>query len=219
MSMTSTARTTACRALLLTSLLSAPLGAQLSGLPVLQNAFANPGLTAAIDFGSGAGSSVYAAAVSYGVRRFAFSAGLGAFTPDTGSSGPSIGGRASMQVMSFLRGAMGVSVFAGAGGGASGDVTLFQAPVGAAIGWRRALGTSRGISVYAAPIFAYHRASDDTVSVSRGLLRASFGVDLAITRRLGITVGGEVGASPDDDEPGPNGNMAGIAIGWAFGRQ
>ena len=113
----------------------------------------------------------------------------------------------------------GTARFAGAGGGSADDATLFQVPVGAAIGWRRGLGASRGISIYAAPMFSYHSASNDTISVSRGLFRAAIGLDLAITRRLGITAGGELGAAADDDEPGPNGNMAGIAIGWAFGRR
>ena len=64
--------------------------AQLPGAPVLQNAWATPGLVAAVNLGGGSDGSVYAAAVGWspGSGRFQLSAGAGAQSrTGTGSKG------------------------------------------------------------------------------------------------------------------------------------
>jgi hypothetical protein len=205
--------------LLLTSLVTAAAGAQMPGLPVLQNAFGNPGFTAALNIGSGSGSSVYAAAASIGAGRFQLSGGIGAFVPDSGSTAPALGARVSMPVFSFMNGAAGVAAFAGAGGVSRSGTSAVQIPVGAGIGWRRAIGATRGVSVYASPMFTFYRATVGDSSTTKGLLRASIGLDFAITRRLGVTVGAEGGSKAKDGDPGPSGGTAAIGVSWAFGRR
>ena len=204
---------------LLTSLVGLRADAQVPGLPTLQNAFGNPGLTAAVNIGSGSGSSVYGAAASIGAGRFQLSGGIGAFVPDSGSTAPALGARIAMPVFSFMNGAAGVAAFAGAGGVSRSGTSAVQIPVGAGIGWRRALGATRGVSVYAAPMFTFYRATVGDSSTTKGLLRASIGLDFALTRRLGVTVGAETGAKADDGDPGPSGGVAAIGVAWAFGRR
>ncbi|HYD54923.1 MAG TPA: hypothetical protein VEA99_19970, partial [Gemmatimonadaceae bacterium] len=206
-------------ALALATALPVAARAQMPGLPVLQNAFANPGLTAALNIGSGSGSSVYGAAASFGVGRLILSGGVGAFVPDSGSTAAAFGARAALPVFSFLNGAAGVAAFAGAGGVTQSGTSAVQIPIGAGVGWRRGIGATRGISVYAAPMFTFYRASGDGASTTKGLFRASVGLDFAVTRRLGVTLGAEGGAKPDDGDPGPSGSLAGIGVAWAFGRR
>jgi len=43
---------------------AAGVGAQVPGAPVLQNAFANPGIAVAANFGGGSGQSFYGAAAA-----------------------------------------------------------------------------------------------------------------------------------------------------------
>jgi hypothetical protein len=196
-----------------------PAAAQMPGLPTLQNAFFNPGLTAAFNIGSGSGSSVYAAAASLGAGRFQLAGGIGAFVPDSGGTSAAYGARISMPVFSFMNGSAGVAAFAGAGGVSRSGTSAVQIPLGAGFGWRRGLGTSRGISVYAAPMFTFYRASLGDSSTTKGLLRASVGLDFAITRRLGVTLGAEGGAKADEGDPGPSGSIGALGVAWAFGRR
>lgn len=193
--------------------------AQLPGLPVLQNAFGSPGLTGAINVGSGDGGATYALSGSYGLGRFLLSGGIGAVVPDSGKSRAGYGVRLAMPLLQLLGGAAGVAAFAGAGGSSSAGMSSVQLPLGAGIGWRRGLGATRGVSVYAAPMYTIYRTSGGDESQSAGLMRASIGLDFAVTQRLGVTIGAEGGQKAQIDEPGPTGGVAGLGVAWSFGRR
>jgi hypothetical protein len=202
-----------------------PLGAQLPGLPVLQNAFVGPGLAAAVNVGGGSGASAYAAALAWAPRsgRLQVSLGGGAFV-SSGSTGGAFGLRAAMPVFSLMNGNLGIAAFAGIGGAqgpreARGRAGLGQVPVGAAVAYRRALGATRGFSVYAAPFFEYFRSDfGEAGNESAGLFRVSVGGDFAVTRKIGVTAGLETGAARDDG-PGPSGLLWGVGVSYAFGRR
>jgi hypothetical protein len=196
----------------------ANLVAQLPRLPVLQNAFGNPGLTIAANVGGGDGDVTYAAAASFGAGRIMLSGGVGAVVPDSGDSSPAYGVRAAMPVASFMGGKVGIAAFAGIGGTSHSGVSSVEAPVGAGIGWRTGIGATRGISVYVAPMMSYYRASAEGESVNTWLFRPSIGVDFALTRRLGITIGAQGGANANEEEgdPGPTGSLVGIGVAWAL---
>jgi len=202
-----------------------PLRAQLPGLPVLQNAFVGPGFAAAVNAGGGSGATAYAAALGWAPRSARFQVSLGAGTlVSSGSTGAAFGLRVAMPVFSMMNGNRGVAGFAGVGGGQGpreqrGRAGLGQAPVGAAVGYRRAIGATRGFSVYAAPFFGYFRNDfGDAGTESAGLFRVSVGGDFALTRSIGLTAGLETGASRDDG-PGPSGVLWGVGVSYAFGRR
>jgi len=201
--------------------------AQLPGLPVLQNAFVGPGFAAAVNGGGGGGASAYAAALGWAPRsaRFQISVGAGAFRSG-GETGGAFGARVAVPVFSFMNGNLGIAAFAGVGGARGptdpprGRAGLGQAPLGAAVGYRRALGATRGFSVYAAPFVGFFRSDfGDAGSESATLIRLSVGGDFAITRAIGVTAGLEAGATRDDDGSGPSGALWGVGISYAFGRR
>ena len=197
----------------------ARLHAQMPGLPVLQNGFASPGTSLALNFGTaGSDGRTYAGAASWGPqsRRFQLSIGLGAFTAG-GDSWAAYGLRASVPVASFAQEAVGVAVFGGLGGARRDSLSFARVPLGAGVGWRRSLGGERGISVYGAPFFAWSRASVSGHASERvGAFRISAGLDLAVTRTFGVTLGYEAGASGDDDAPGGSGGLFGLGATYAF---
>ncbi|HET9424280.1 MAG TPA: hypothetical protein VFO55_02825, partial [Gemmatimonadaceae bacterium] len=82
---------------------------QLPGVPTLQNAWANPGFTFAVNAGTGGGSQALAGAAAWAPRsgRFQLSAGVGARKSDEGGQGTAYGFRAAMPVFSFAGGALG----------------------------------------------------------------------------------------------------------------
>jgi hypothetical protein len=124
-----------------------------------------------------------------------------------------------------MNGNLGVAAFGGIGGarGPTIDgarVGLGYAPVGAVVGYRRALGAMRGFSVYAAPFFGFFRSDrGDAGSESTGLFRVSVGADFAVTRAIGVTAGLEAGASGRDEGPGPSGAVWGVGVSYTFGRR
>lgn len=221
-------------------------GAQMPGIAVLQNAWTNPGLTAAVNTGFGGGGSAYAGAAAWSPRsgRFQLSLGAGIRTTGESGSGPTAGARVAVPFWTTAGGGLGVAGFAGVGSGrvkgdttALGDaVTAFQVPVGVAVGYRRMLG-SRGISAHVAPFYALWRRNipevpatggdpgSPAVRRTAGLFRVGVGVDVGITRRIGVTGGVELGANgreataTDAGRPGPTGAVASIAASWAFGRR
>ena len=199
------------------SLASHAASAQLPGLPVLQNAFGNPGLSAAFDFGSGGGASTYVGAASYGAGRLILSGGVGAFVPDSGSTAASFGARVALPLVSFMGGSVGVAAFAGVGGVSVEDISTTQVPLGAAVGWRRRLGTSRGVSIYAAPLVSYNRASGGGDSESEWRFQYSVGADLALTRKLGLTLGVGSASLPGQFRLDDTDTIFGAGIAWAFG--
>jgi hypothetical protein len=211
--------------LVFAAVLSESSQAQLPGLPVLQNAFVAPGFAAAVNAGGGSGATVYAAALGWAPSsaRFQVSLGGGAFV-SSGATGGAFGLRVAMPIFSMMNGNLGVAGFAGIGGAQGpreqrGRAGLGQAPIGAAVGYRRALGATRGFSVYAAPFFGYFRSDfGDAGAESAGLFRVSLGGDFAVTRAIGVTAGLEAGATRSDG-PGPSGVLWGVGVSYAFGRR
>ena len=201
--------------------------AQLPGLPVLQNAFASRGFAAALNGGGGSGTSAFAIAGGWapGSARFQISLGAG-WLRAGGGNGGAFGARVAAPVFSLMNGNLGIAGFAGIGGGqgprqATGQRTGYgSAPLGAAIGYRRALGTTRALSFYGAPMIAFFRNDFGDSAKSATLFRVSAGVDFALTRALGLTVGLEAGQSRSaDDRPGPSSVVWGAGASYVFGRR
>ncbi len=221
--------------------------AQMLGVPVLQNAFANPGITVAGNFGTQDGARGYGAAAAWapGSGRFQLSVGGGVL--DAEAAGGSVipggstsddrtrtftwGARASFSFLERASGSIGVGAFAGAGGLSRDRVTQLRVPLGASLGWRRAIGETRAISVYVAPFYLLSETRLDLGGIDcdvvacpdetdrAGSFRVSGGVDFALARAIGITVGYEDGQRADDAEPGPSSGVFGVALSYAFGRR
>jgi hypothetical protein len=203
-------------------LVPAVMSAQMPGAPVLQNAWATPGIVVAANFASGSGSSVWAAAASWGpgdsVARFALSGGGGMQSVTGAKSRGVYGARAAMSLTQMMGGKMGLGLFAGVGGGAggTGDTTAIKTlvPVGVSIGYRQAMGR-RGFSVYGSPSVQW--ASGTAGSASR--FRVGLGLDVGLSSRFGLTGGAEFGQSAPDGEVGPRGTSYGIGGSFALGRR
>lgn len=194
---------------------------QMPGSPTLQNAFANPGITAAVDASGLGGATTYAGAAAWapGSARFQFSGGVGAQLRTGAGTRTAYGARLNFPVMGAT-GSFGVSVFAGYGaitGGGAMDSSVAKAliPVGATASFRRAIGSSRGFSIYGSPIFE---------SVTRGgagsrasVFRGAVGLDLGITSAIGLTLGLEVGGKQPETSGKPSGTAFGAALSYALG--
>jgi hypothetical protein len=200
------------------------------GLPTLQNAFGNGGITLALNAGFGSGSSTYAAAGSYspGTGKFVLSGGAGLFSPENGDGRGAWGIRGSANLFSAMGGALGVGAFAGVGGGGRGGAKegtpLNEAPtgeaftllpVGASIGYRRALGPTRGISLYTTPSFVWYNT--DAAGQSTGLVRVAAGIDIGLATSFGITAGVEFGQSADPGSLAPGGTVFGVGLSYVMG--
>ncbi|HEY0996562.1 MAG TPA: hypothetical protein VGD77_11275 [Gemmatimonadaceae bacterium] len=217
----------------------APLAsAQTPGLAVLQNAWANPGITAAVDAGFGGGTSTFAGAAAWapGSARFQLSLAAGVRNVSGTGAAATGGARIAVPFWSTSSGKLGVAGFAGIGSSklasdtnvAGGSAILSQVPIGLSVGYRMRLGATRGISAYASPFYALWRrdlpAVDATATqpaipgtkVTNGLFRVGLGVDVGVTSRLGVTGGVELGATKNTGA-GPGGTIATIAASWAFG--
>ena len=194
--------------------------AQMPGSPALQNAFVNPGITAAVDASGLGGAQTYAAAAAWapGSARFQLSGGVGAQLRTGASTRTAFGARLNFPVMGATS-SFGVSVFAGYGavtGGAAMDTSDTKAliPVGATASYRHAFG-SRGFSIYGSPIFE---------SVTRGgsasratVFRGAIGLDLGITSAIGLTLGLELGGKQAPESGKPSGTAFGAALSYALG--
>ncbi|HKN65904.1 MAG TPA: hypothetical protein VJW73_06485 [Gemmatimonadaceae bacterium] len=195
--------------------------AQMPGSPALQNAFVNPGITAAVDAAGLGGATTYAAAAAWapGSARFQFSGGIGAQLRTGASTRTAYGARLNIPVIGATS-SFGVSIFAGYGaisGGGAMDSTVAKAliPVGATASFRHAIGASRGVSLYGSPIFE---------SVARGgggaktsVFRGAIGVDLGITSAIGLTLGLELGGKQPVESGKPSGTAFGAALSYALG--
>jgi hypothetical protein len=201
-----------------------PLHAQMLGLPVLQNGFSNPGITAAVNYGTAEGVRGYGVAGAWAPAsgRFQVSAGIGGYDPDEGKTWVTYGGRVAVPLTGLTgKGSFGVAPFAGLGAATNAGLALMHVPVGVAAGYRRALGATRAISVYGSSFYGWTRFTSDVAgapTVSSSLLRFSGGLDVALTPGLGITIGYEAGKNAADDEPGPTGSLFGIGLSYAFRR-
>ena len=218
-------------ALIASLAMSSLLEAQMPGVPVLQNAFANPGIAAAGNYGSGSGSSSFGGAASFAGAsgRIQLSAGLGLFTPKNGNGRFAWGARAFAPLMSAASNHLGFGAFAGIGGGAGGHSTVAATtdtvtssgftlvPVGVSASYRMAIGTSHGFSIYGSPIFTWYNRGG-TGSGTGGVFRGSVGADVGITPSIGVTLGLEFGADADPGTLGPRGTIFGAGLSFAFGR-
>ena len=211
---------TLCSVGLVLLIAGTPAGSQVPGLPVLQNAFSNPGLALGANLGSGGGQSYMGLAAAWGLGngRLQVSAGAGAQRANEASRG-AYGARAAATVWTSRAGSFGVGAFGGIGGGPrtsdNGVVTnpaIMTIPLGATLGFRRALGATRGFSVYASPLYRWTRVTNDDVSGSDGVFRFSLGLDVGITRALGATVGTEFGSGSSTGA-----SNLGVAVSWVPG--
>ena len=195
--------------------------AQMPGVPVLQNAFANAGLTIAVNYGRSDDLTAYAGALAWAPAsaRFQVTGGFGSIDPKVGDRSAAWGARASVPItQTMMGGKLGFGAFAGVGGASQDAVSLLHVPAGASVSWRTRLGERRGISVYAAPFYSWTRVRTDEESENKALVRASFGVDVAVVPSLGITVGYELGQTADAGEPGPTGGTFGVGVSYALRR-
>ena len=196
------------------------LGAQMPGAPVLQNAWASPGLVGAIDYGGGDGS-VYAGAVSWAsaTARLQLSGGIGVRSRSGGAGSKSVYGVRAALPLGGAASPIGFGLFAGVGGGqnaaADSAASTTEIPIGVAIGWRRAVGSSHGFSLYATPSYVYFSGGDKP----GGVMRVGIGVDIGLTKMLGATVGAEFGGTRSASIGGPTGTLWGVGLSYAFGRR
>lgn len=193
---------------------------QMPATPVLQNAWANAGITAAIDYGHAQGENAWAGALAWAPSRSRFQLSLGGgVIKDSSTNRGGYGARISIPLVQFAGGSIGTGVFGGVGYTSVGSAREANFPVGASLGWRHALGATRGISAYVAPFWVLTRFKQDTISRTRGLVRASLGLDVTLASQLGLTVGYEDGARAKASDPGARSGVFGVALSYAFRRQ
>jgi hypothetical protein len=213
------------RTLIVLPMVAASVAAQVPGAPVLQNAFAMPGLAFAANFAGGGGQNFFGAAGAYGMGsgRIQLSGAAGVQRAN-GSSRGAYGGRLAASVWSSSGGSLGVGAFAGLGGATRTDTAgvltnpaVMAVPVGLSLGYRRAMGATRGISAYASPLYRWSRFDDGTVT-SRGTMRVALGLDFAFSSSLGATVGVELGQSSSGAGSTRGSGTMGAAISFVPGR-
>lgn len=198
--------------------------AQLPGTPVLQNAWAAPGIVVALDIGGGSGNSrgsAYAGAAAWAPSngRFQLSGGAGMQSASGSPSRGVYGARVAMPVTQMMGGKLGVAAFVGVGGGAGSATDSLRAksviPAGLAIGYRQSVGAGgKGFSIYADPHYQYQSGLKN----SKGYIRVGFGLDAGITPRFGLTLGLESGANAAAGSVGPHGTLWGIGASMKLGR-
>jgi hypothetical protein len=193
--------------------------AQMPGTPVLQNAFANPGITAGVDAAGLGGAQSYAAAVAWAPRsaRFQLSGGIGMQRRTSFPTRTIYGARVNVPVIGAAS-SLGVSVFAGYGGLTGGiiDSTVAKSviPVGATVSYRLAFGTGHGVSVYGSPVFESITRGGGASNVS--VFRGDVGVDVGITSAIGATLGVEFGGNQPIGSGKPSGTAFGAALSYAI---
>ena len=178
----------------------AAASAQVPGIPVLQNAFGSPGLAFAMNVGGGGGQSFFglAGALGMGSGRLQFSGAAGVQRANQSTRG-AYGARGSAMLWTSSGGGLGAAAFAGIGGAPRTRIgalvtnpAALVAPVGLSVGYRRAIGATRGISAYLSPHYRWTRSTASAVT-STGVVRVSGGLDFAWSPSLGVTVGGDFG--------------------------
>jgi hypothetical protein len=210
-------------------------GAQIPNSPVLQNAWATPGVSGAINITGGSDGSVYAGAGSYALTsgKIQLSGGLGYGTRTGGGTSMAsyglrialpLGGDASTFGFAPFVGLCGCSnqttyhtvTFRGVILDTLADSTTssMQFPIGVGFGWRRA-GGGRGFSVYGTPSVVFYTGG----TASGALFRAAVGGDFAASRNIGITGGIEFGATRGRGVGGPSGTLYGFGVSYAFGHR
>ena len=207
------------------ALVAIPLYAQMPATPVLQNAWANSGITLAIDYGHVSDASAFAGALAWAPTnaRFQLSVGGGAVRADSGSSVAGYGARLSIPLVEFASGSIGTAVFGGVGFHGVKGIRESTFPAGLSLGWRHALGATRGISAYVAPFYLISRRKGTVGGVAENLkgsaFRVSAGLDVTLATRVGMTVGYEAGGNAKNADPGPRSGAFGVALSYALHRQ
>jgi hypothetical protein len=202
--------------------LATSAGGQMPDAPVLQNAWSTPGLVGAVDVGGGSGGTAYAGALSFTAgARLQFSGGIG-YQTRTGMSARTVYGVRAAMPFGGPTSSFGIAPFAGVGGGSSAQsvaadsvVSTTQVPIGLALGWRRAIGATHGVSLYTSPSYVLYSGG----SKSGGLVRIGLGADVGLTNNMGITVGTELGQTRPRGVGGPSGVLFGLGVSYAFGRR
>lgn len=216
-------RGVASLALGLMTLAAGGAAGQVPGVPALQNAFSSPGLAVAGNYAGGGGQSFFGAAAGYGFGsgRILASAAAGAQRAN-GSTRGAYGGRAAMNLWTSSGGSLGAGAFVGIGGAMrtrQGNVTsnpaVIHVPAGISVGYRRSLGATRGMSVYASPLYRWTRINADTVSTTTGAIAGAVGLDFAISQSFGLTVGAEFGKASGSSRAN---STIGVALSFVPGR-
>ena len=214
--------------------LTGSAAAQLPAAPVLQNAWATPGIVAAVNVAGASNNSIYAAAASWGASRFQISGGIG--VPSRSGTAVGTGSKTAYGVRVAVpfggaSSAFGFAAFAGIGGTSGSGVKVAdtlgipaaadsvpwttEVPLGVSIGWRRAIGSNHGLSVYATPAYINYSGG----SRSSGLFRVGLGADFGITSSIGATVGADFGGTRPSRLGGPSSTQFGAGVSYAFGRR
>ena len=193
--------------------------AQMPGTPLLQNAFANPGITAALDVASLGGASSYAAAGAWaGSAHFQFSGGIGVQTRTSSPTRTVYGFRLNVPLLGAT-GNFGASIFAGygglSGGGIDSSTTKSLVPLGATLAYRLAFGGSHGVSIYGSPV--YEAVTRGAGAGSASVFRGAVGLDIGITSAIGATLGIEFGGKNDPESGKPSGTAFGAALSYVIG--
>ena len=199
--------------------------AQAPGTPVLQDAFLNPGLAVAANFGGGGGQSFFGAAAGYGLGsgRIQASAAAGVQRSNEAKRG-SYGARVAANLWTSASGALGAALFGGIGGatrtrdeaGLTTNPAVIAVPVGASVAYRRAIGKTRGVAAYVSPLYRWTRAETDLLKTSTGSFGGAVGVDFAISPSIGFTLGAEFGKS--GGSAGKSSSIIGGAVSFVPGR-
>lgn len=191
---------------------AASAAAQVPASPVLQNAFVSRGLGLAANFAGGASEGYAGAALGWGwafggdqpSRRPGIQlSGAAGANRANGSTRGGYGGRLAITLGTDPNrtSAFGAGAFVGVGGsprtrlnGFVNNPTMLTVPAGVTLGYRRLLGSSRGMSAYVSPMYRWTRWDEGGgFQFSTGRARVSLGLDFALSASFGLTIGGEVG--------------------------
>ena len=209
--------------------------AQMPGAPVLQNAWATPGIVGALNVAGSSGQNVVAAAAGWtpGSARFQVSGGVGYQTRSDFDGRVVYGARVAMP-FGGASSTFGFAAFAGVGGGPAGKRTVAvtpgapdsvsiadtvssttQIPLGASVAYRRAIGSNHGLSIYATPAWVIYSGGTKT----DGLFRVAIGADFGITKSLGVTGGIDFGGTRAKELGGPSSTQYGVGVSYALGKR
>lgn len=208
---------------------AAPAAAQMPGVPLLQNGFVRPGAAVAANYATAEATDVFGAAGAWtpGSGRFQISVGVGSLGIDGIDGRKTTGGlRGALPIRTpWTRdpaSAVGITGFIGVGGASLDEGTLVQVPLGLGIGYRRRLGEARAASVFATPFYQWTRVTGVEAvegveqELDSNLFRISLGAEVLVTRRIGVTLGYELGTTAEDGRPGPSGGIFGAGVAYVF---
>ena len=199
----------------MTVLAPAAAQAQIPGLPTLQSPFASPQVAVGANGARGDSVSVVGVAAAWTPQsaRLQFTGGAAAVTRQS-RTGVGAGARAYLPLRTFAGQTVAAGVFLGAGGDRVSGATTLATTLGASVGYRRAVGETRAVAVYAVPFYSYNRRTG--AGANSSLLRVSLGADVVLVPRVGLSAGVETGQRPGDGGPGPARTVTGAGLTYAF---